>query len=66
VLLKVVFLACTNAVSRLTHRLKIKRFEDCQNASKNFNRHLSWNSAVLRTASYQVHIVIEVWEAEGK
>lgn len=59
-------MACTNAVSLLTDRLKIKRFEDCQNASKNFSRHLSWNPAVLRTVSYQLHIGIEFWEAEGK
>jgi hypothetical protein len=52
--LKVIFLACTNAVSHLTDCLKIKRFEDCQNASKNFSRHLSWNPAVLRKVSLLV------------
>jgi hypothetical protein len=53
--LKVVFfLACANAVSLLTDCLKIKCFEDCQNASKNFSRHLSWNPAVLGTVSLLV------------
>ena len=65
-LLKVVLLACTNALALLTDRLKIKRFEDCQNASKNFSRSLLWNPAGLGTVSCQLHIGTEFWGAEGK